>query len=818
MENKGSNIPSSRVLPSTLRQFALFLSAFFAIDIVVLQILPRMVSSVPPTGVMADVTAALVLTAVCAPFLWRFIIRPLRTGDTIQRERVEMVLQRVAEAVVCFDRQGAIELFNPAAEEFFGYSSAELKQQDIMTLFANTEATDRGLSVSSLIPSDAGKNSHVVQNLIGRRKDGGICHMDLSVSELKLGETNLFMGIMRDTEERKRSEKELSLAAKVFESMGEAIGVTDADNNYVSINPAFTSITGYKPEEVIGRNPRIMASGRHDAAFYQGMWDSITKGGYWQGEIWDRRKNGDIYPKWLSIVTVKDELGTVLNHIAVFSDISERKAIDERIHFMAHYDALTHLPNRVLLHDRLLQSISAAPRRNRKVAILFLDLDRFKTINDTLGHSIGDLLLQSVAERLRECIRISDTIARLGGDEFIVILPDLQESAYAATVAQKILDKISNPFVIRDVELNTTASIGISLFPDDGTANEDLIANADVAMYRSKENGRNTYQFFTPEMNDSAYDRLTMENNLRRALERQEFVLYYQPQVNSETGQIIGAEALVRWRHPETGLVPPGMFIPIAEENGLIVTIGEWVLREACRQNKAWQQLGLSPIPVAVNLSAVQLRQKDLTEMVADALQETGLEPAWLELEITESGIMQNSEAAVKTLHTLKQMGLKLSIDDFGTGYSSLSHLKRFPLDKLKIDQSFVRDITTDEDDAAIVVAIIGMARSLKLRVIAEGVETRGHLDFLNANGCVEIQGYYFSKPVPADEFGRLLVQGICSEPPSRDGGHRPEPIPGPDVQIPVPDVSPALVAETSSPGADDGAHPETDLPSGARS
>lgn len=407
----------------------------------------------------------------------------------------------------------------------------------------------------------------------------------------------------------------------------------------------------------------------------------------------------------------------------------------------------------------------------------FLDLDRFKAINDTLGHSIGDLLLQSVAERLKACIRSSDTVARLGGDEFVVVLPDLREGAHAAaTVAQKILKSISNPFVIRDTELHTTASIGISLSPDDGIANEDLIANADVAMYRAKESGRNNFHFFAPEMNDSAYERLAMENNLRRALERQEFVLYYQPQVNSETGRIIGAEALVRWRRQGMGLVPPGMFIPIAEESGLIVAIGEWVLQEACRQNNAWQQEGFSPIPVAVNLSAVQFRQKNLTDLVANALQETGLDPRWLELEITESGIMQNAEAAVNTLHSLKQMGLKLSIDDFGTGYSSLSYLKRFPLDKLKIDQSFVRDITTNPDDAAIVTAIIGMAKSLKLRVIAEGVETKGHLDFLTSNGCVEIQGYYFGKPVPADEFGRLLAQGVWSESLCGDCDQPPDP------------------------------------------
>ncbi len=679
----------------------------------------------------------------------------------IRNERAETVLHNLSDGVVCFDRQGKIILFNRVATEIFGYSAADLVNNDITILFSKKNEPEACISVSSLISSDISNSSHIVQDLIGRRKDGGLCYMDLSVSELEVAGVSLFIGIIRDITERHRSEKELSLASKVFENMGEAIGVTDADNNYISINPAFTKITGYPPEEVIGKNPRFMSSGRHDDAFYERFWETLTTSGYWQGELWDRRKNGDEYPKWLSIVAVKDAQERIQNYIAVFSDISERKAADERINFMAHYDELTALPNRVLLHDRLLQAIIGAPRHKKKVAVLFLDLDRFKNINDTLGHSFGDLLLQSVAERLTACVRISDTVSRLGGDEFIVILHDLAETAHAGVAAQKIIDSLSDRFVIRDLELHTTASIGISIFPDDGMANEELISNADVAMYRAKEIGRNNYQFFAQAMNDRSYERLTMENKMRRALERNEFVLHYQPQVNSDTGQIIGAEALVRWRQQEIGLVSPGMFIPIAEESGLIVSIGEWVVREACRQNKEWQEEGFPPIPVAVNLSAVQFRQKNLTELVADALLQSGLESRWLELEITESGIMQNADAAVQTLHSLKLMGLKLSIDDFGTGYSSLSYLKTFPLDKLKIDQSFVRDITTNQDDAAIVGAIIGMAKSLKLRVIAEGVETIDHLNFLNSSGCFEIQGYYFSKPLPADQFGKLLQHGI---------------------------------------------------------
>jgi len=660
MKRPGSDILSKPLvgllLPSTRQQFAVFMASLFICEILVMQLLPHLISKAPRPSIIESMAASLILTALSAPLLWRLITRQLRRFSRIQSERAELVLQDVVEGIVCFSPQGKIVSFNPAAEEIFGYSADELLHKDITILFSKSDDVEAGFSAASLTPSASGKNSRLIRDLVGQRKDGGTCNMDLSISELKLDETSLFMGIMRDTQERR-----------------------DAD---------------------------------------------------------------------------------------------------ERIYFMAHYDALTGLPNRVLLHDRILQAIVSAPRLKRKVAILFLDLDRFKTINDSLGHSIGDLLLQAVAERLKGCIRSSDTVARLGGDEFIVVLPDLPEGTHAATVAQKILDTISTPFMIRDVELNTSASIGISLYPDDGVANEDLVANADVAMYRSKEHGRNNYHFFAPQMNDKAYERLTMENSLRRALDRQEFVLYYQPQVHPESGLIIGAEALVRWKNPERGLVPPGMFIPIAEETGLIVAIGDWVLREACRQNKAWQDEGLPSIPVAVNLSAVQFRQKGLADSVADALRQSGLEPQWLELEITESAIMQNAEAAIKTLRSLKQMGLKLSIDDFGTGYSSLSYLKKFPLDKLKIDQSFVRDITTDQDDASIVTAIIGMAKNLKLRVIAEGVETRGHLDFLTSNGCVEIQGFYFGKPVPADEFRHLLAHGLWSEELCRDCRLRPESLP----------------------------------------
>jgi diguanylate cyclase (GGDEF)-like protein/PAS domain S-box-containing protein len=737
-------------LPSAWRLLISILAVIFTIEFLVMWLLV-IFFSVPPNTAEFLADSAL-LASLSAPFLWMLVVQPLRMAALREKKRVEAVMGHVMEGVVGYNAEGEILSFNPAAEKIFGYSAAKLLGRKINTLFSESEA---GLD---FLPAEQETSDLVIRNLAARRRDGSLYYLDLSVSKINSGAPASYIGIMRDISERKRSEKELGLATKIFENIGEATVVTDAENKIVSVNPAFTEITGYAAKEAIGKNPRIMGSGRHDKEFFRSMWAAILDTGHWQGEIWDRRKNGDIYPKWLSISVVRDKPGgQIRNYIAIFSDITERKEAEKRIQFMAHYDALTGLPNRVMLHDRLSHDISHAARNHKHVALLFLDLDRFKIINDSLGHNIGDLLLQSVGERLKECLRSGDTVARLGGDEFVVILPGLQDTDYAATVARKILECLATPHAVGGHELNTTASIGISVYPHDGSDRETLIKNADVAMYKSKEAGRNNYLFFTEEMNARAEERLSMENSLRHALEREEFVLYFQPQMNSATGRIIGAEALIRWRHPSLGLVMPGTFIPIAEESGLIVAIGEWVLREACRQNRAWQMAGLPAVSVAVNLSAMQFRQKNLVEIVADTLRQTGLAPRYLELEITESSIIQNVETAINTMHELKAMGVLISIDDFGTGYSNLGYLKRFPIDKLKVDQSFVRDLTTSPDDATIVRLVINMAKSLQLKVIAEGVETREQLDFLSEHQCEEVQGYYFSRPVPEEEFKIML-------------------------------------------------------------
>jgi diguanylate cyclase (GGDEF)-like protein/PAS domain S-box-containing protein len=529
--------------------------------------------------------------------------------------------------------------------------------------------------------------------------------------------------------------------------------ITDGDNNIVSVNAAFTRITGYEAGEVIGKNPRLLRSERHDAAFYQELWDTLNTTGHWQGEIWDKRKNGEEYPKWLAITVVLGERDIVANYIAIFADITERKEAEGKIQYLAHFDSLTGLPNRALLQDRLKQALAAASRHKKQLSLLFLDLDHFKNINDSLGHDVGDLLLQAVAERLQGCVREGDTVSRLGGDEFVVVLLDIQKSDNAAYVAQKIVDELAVPFSLGEHVLYVTSSIGISLFPEDGRNSDILIRNADSAMYSAKTGGRNDYRFFTQDMNEQALARLALEIDLRQALALGEFRLHYQPQISSETGKVIGMEALIRWQHPVRGMVSPASFIPLAEELGLIVSIGDWVLREACRQNRAWQVQGLPPVPIAVNLSALQFLQQNLPDKIHAILEETGLEPRYLELELTESTFMQDAEQTITMLQTLKAMGLQLAIDDFGTGYSSLSYLKRFPIDKLKIDQSFVRHLASDPDDAAIARTIINMGHSLRLEVIAEGVETAEQLVFLETEGCDHIQGYYFSKPLAADEF-----------------------------------------------------------------
>jgi diguanylate cyclase (GGDEF)-like protein/PAS domain S-box-containing protein len=560
-------------------------------------------------------------------------------------------------------------------------------------------------------------------------------------------------GLMHDITERKRTEAALRQAAAVFSSTTEGVVITNANAEIVDVNRAFTEITGYAREEVLGRNPRFLQSRRHPPSFYRGMWTVIRKTGAWRGEIWNRRKDGEVYPGWLTISTVRDDKGNIVNYVGVVSDISAIKRSQEELDFLAHHDPLTGLPNRLLFNARLTHALEQARRENRMLAVMFLDLDQFKAINDSMGHAVGDQLLQEVAHRLRDRIRAEDTIARVGGDEFLLVIEELGVARDAGKVAHKLLECLANPFPLQEQELYVTTSIGISLYPRDGYDVENLIKNADAAMYRAKEQGRNNYQFYTQELTSSAYQRVLLETNLRRALEREQFSLRYQPQFCLRSRRLVGVEALLRWEREDEGTVLPGQFIPLAEESGLIVPIGEWVLRRVCEQMRAWQDAGVGIPRVAVNVSGKQINVPGFPDTVERILAQAGADPSLIELEVTENFIMRRAAHAIGVLERIKSFGVSIAIDDFGTGYSSLAYLKRLPIDMLKIDRTFVRDIPLDPNDEAIARAVIALGHSLQMNVLAEGVETQAQVDFLRREGCDQVQGFLYGQPVTAEEI-----------------------------------------------------------------
>jgi len=557
--------------------------------------------------------------------------------------------------------------------------------------------------------------------------------------------------------ERSLSDTELKIAATAFESQ-EGIMITDAHNSILRVNRAFTTITGYQASEVIGKNPRILSSGRQDRHFYTAMWDRINTTGSWKGQIWNKRKDGAVYPERLAVNAVRNDDGNIINYVATLTDITQSLAASEEIKNLAFYDSLTGLPNRRLLIDRLKQALVAAKRTGMHGAILFLDLDHFKTLNDTLGHDMGDVLLKQVSERITACIREVDTAARLGGDEFVVMLEDLATSSNAAAakaeaIGEKIMTHLNQPYQLDGHSHHSTPSIGVSLFSDEDSSVDDLLKQADIAMYQSKTSGRNTLRFFNPIMQESINERVMLEKQLRIAIEEQQFQLYYQTQINS-SGQTIGAEALIRWIHPEQGMISPITFIPLSEETGLILPIGEWVLDTACAQLKIWQQSEQTKhLTLSVNVSYQQFSQESFEQSVKTIIQHHNIDPTGLKLELSESLLADNIEHMISIMSNLGQLGIQFSLDDFGTGYSSLQYLKVLPLHQLKIDQSFVRDITIDDNDRAIVCTIIAMAKNLDLEVIAEGVETDEQKQFLLDNDCKIYQGYLFSKPVSIDNI-----------------------------------------------------------------
>lgn len=586
---------------------------------------------------------------------------------------------------------------------------------------------------------------------------------DHTLLQLAARHAGFILNMLRSATSKTNAQSHVKLAAAVFDSSLEGIYITDTQGTILAANAAATRITGYTTEELIGNNPRILKSNYHDPDFYVALWDAIRRNNQWEGEIWNLRKDGELFTEWLSISAIKNDHGEVQNYVGIFIDISKQKQAENRLAYQAFHDALTGLPNRYLFFDRLDWAILQAKRHQTSCAVLFIDLDHFKYVNDTFGHDKGDLVLQKTAQKIKSCIRENDTFARMGGDEFTVLLQDFDTLDDISLTSQRIIQALESPIYINGQKIYVSASIGVSIFPEDGEDASVLMKHADTAMYSAKNDGRKRHHFFKLSMESYAVKRVEMEEHLRNALLQGEFKVFYQPQINLATGHIVGAEALVRWQRPNLGLIPPGQFIPYAEETGLIIPIGEWVLREACTQCQFWQQTGWPSLRIGVNLSAHQFKQTGLFNMVHTVLKDTGLKPQFLDLELTESDAMQNVDASLKILMELKELGIQVSIDDFGTGYSSLSYLKQFPIDRLKIDRSFIADIATDPNDATIVQAIVAMAHCLSLDVVAEGVETEEQLKFLRQHGCNEVQGYFLGHPVPADEFRQLLAQPVSA-------------------------------------------------------
>lgn len=673
------------------------------------------------------------------------------------RERLLAIMNNSTSVITLKDLAGRYEFVNTKFEKMHGLKAGDVIGKTDAQIFSAKVADDFRAKELEVI-----RRHQPIESEDRLFFAEGDCYL-LSVRFPLFGADKLVQGVCTqstDITARKHAEEQLRLAARVFDRAGEGIVVTDAQERILTVNGAFATVTGYSPEEAIGKTPALLNSGRHDKEFYTEMWMALRERGWWQGEVWNRRKNGEIYPEWLSINTVCDADGKVLNYVGIFSDITVVKESQRRVEFLATHDELTTLPNRSLFLDRVRQAIARGRRQHMSFGVFFVDLDNFKVVNDSLGHHAGDEMLREIALRLRECVRAADTVARFGGDEFALLIEETNPTE-ADMTARRIGEAMLRPMTLANQTVHASASIGISLFPEDGEDAETLLKHADGAMYQAKESGKRTHQFFTNDLKKAADERLQLETGLRRAIERDELFLMYQPQIHIASGRLVGVEALVRWQHPDHGLVPPLKFIPLAEKTGLIDHIGEWVADAACRQLASWLVQGRDVPRLSINVSPEQLRRLHVPNSIRRLLDHYHLSAERLTIELTESALMTDPDQAQKLLRDLKALGVALSIDDFGTGYSSLSYLRRYPLDELKIDRSFVDEVASNPDDRAIAQTIIAMAATLGLSVVAEGIETAGQLDALRQLGCHAGQGYLFAAPLPADE----LTSRFCRAP-----------------------------------------------------
>ncbi len=669
--------------------------------------------------------------------------------------RFKALFTNAGIGVVLTDGDGRVVEVNPAFLAMVGYESDDLRGTLLRDI---TYPEDQGLNEGLRGELLAGARDGFSLTKRYVAKDGRIvwAKLDCKVMHESDGDKPYTVTVIEDITERKRLEDNTRLAATVYENSGDGLFVTDADNHIVHVNPAFTQITGYQPEEVVGRNPRLLASGRHDRDFFAQLWSTLLANGKWQGEVWDRRKDGEMFAGWQNIAVVRDADGKIQNFVAVLSDITQRKQMEERLSYAANHDPLTRLPNRTLFQERLNRAIARAHRNHQLVALLFIDLDRFKEVNDTMGHLAGDMLLQQVAERLSGCIRQGDTVARLSGDEFTIILEDVQDPRDAAVVAHKVLRVLLEPVQLSAGEAHISSSIGVALYPTDAGDPNTLLKLADSAMYRAKNLGRNGCQFHSEVVNAQAFERLALENALRVAANDGQFLLHYQPIYDVKGGGPVAVEALLRWRHPEVGVVAPNQFLAVAEETGLIVPIGNWVLEQACRQVKKWRDGAVPDLRLHINLSSRQLRQPDLIERIAGALEGARLPPHALVLEVQESCVIDKSFDPTALFARLAALGVGLAIDEFGSGYSSFAFLRRLPVTIIKVSQGFVRNLAT-ADDSEIVTAIVALARGLHMTVVAPGIENRSQLDLLVRFGCDKVQGFLLAKPGATDDVGALL-------------------------------------------------------------